>query len=189
MFHSRAMAALAALGWLTWLGCASGNSADGAKMTITITSEAFQSGAAIPKRFTSDGEDRSPPLAWSGVPGGAKELALICDDPDAPAKEPWVHWVLYKIPAGTKSLPEGAPRKDHPAATAGALDGINSWENENTGYRGPAPPPGKLHHYHFHLYALDAPLDLKPGLDKNGLLAAVKGHILAEGELIGTYQR
>ena len=88
-------------------------------MTITITSEAFKGGEAIPKQYTGEGEDHSPPLAWSGVPAEAKELALICDDPDAPTKEPWVHWVIYKIPAETKSLPAAIPRTPHLATPAG----------------------------------------------------------------------
>ena len=158
-------------------------------MSIKVTSEAFSAGGEIPKQFTADGKDRSPPLAWSGVPEGAKELALICDDPDAPSKDPWVHWVIYGIPANTKSLAEGISRQARPESPAGAANGVNSWTSDNSGYRGPSPPKGKVHHYHFHIYALDAALDLKPGLDKNGLLAAMKGHILGEGELIGTYQR
>lgn len=154
-------------------------------MSIKVTSEAFSAGGEIPERFAWD---RSPPLAWSGVPQAAKELALICDDPDAPSKAPWVHWVFYGIPANVKSLPEGISPQPRPDSPAGAMNGVNSWPDNNSGYRGPNPPKGNVHHYHFHIYALDAALDLKPGLDKNGLLAAMKGHILAEGELIGTYE-
>lgn len=158
-------------------------------MKITIMSAAFQAGAAMPKQYTADGEDVSPPLAWTGVPSGTKELALICDDPDAPTANPWVHWVLYKIPADTKSLGERIPRQANPPSPAGSIQGINSFPKDNTGYRGPAPPKGKPHHYHFHIYALDTPLPSTPGFDKEKLLAAIDGHLLAEGELIGTYER
>jgi Raf kinase inhibitor-like YbhB/YbcL family protein len=162
----------------------------GPNMTITITSGAFQAGQPIPKLYTGDGKDLSPPLAWTGVPAGAKELALICDDPDAPTKEPWVHWVIYKIPAETKSLEEGIPRKARVANPAGALQGANSFESDNIGYRGPAPPKGHgVHHYHFKLYALAKTLDLELLFDKKSLLAAIDGHILAQGEIIGTYER
>jgi Raf kinase inhibitor-like YbhB/YbcL family protein len=177
-------------------GAAPGSGATGdnpkgdANMAITITSTAFKAGVAIPKQYTGEGDDHSPALAWSGVPGGAKELAMICDDPDAPTKEPWVHWVIYKIPADTKSLSEGIPRKPRPPAPAGALQGVNTFESDNIGYRGPMPPPGHgVHHYHFKLYALDKPLELETGLDKKALLAAMGGHIVAQGELVGTYQR
>ena len=132
-------------------------------MTVTITSEAFKAGESIPKQYTGEGEDNSPALAWSGVPAKAKELALICDDPDAPTKEPWVHWLIYRFqPARNRSRRRSpASRKSNPRP---ALQGVNSFPNDNTGYRGPMPPPGHgVHHYHFKLYALDQPLDLKPG--------------------------
>jgi Raf kinase inhibitor-like YbhB/YbcL family protein len=159
-------------------------------MTITISSSAFKAGQPIPKQYTGEGEDRSPELSWTGVTDGTKELALICDDPDAPTPEPWVHWVIYKIPADTKSLPEGIPRVARPPAPAGALQGTNNWDSDNIGYRGPMPPPGhRVHHYHFKLYALDKPLDLQPGLDKKGLVSAMESHILAQGEIVGTYER
>jgi Raf kinase inhibitor-like YbhB/YbcL family protein len=158
------------------------------KMSVTVRSQAFQEGHAIPKRHTEDGEDLSPPLSWSTVPPGTKELALIVDDPDAPSAEPWVHWLIYKIPAAAAELAEGIPPKESPPTPAGAVQGKNSWNTP--GYRGPAPPRGHgTHHYHFKLYALDAALDLKPGLDKHDLMAAMSGHILGHGELVGTYQR
>jgi Raf kinase inhibitor-like YbhB/YbcL family protein len=166
------------------------NSTRGTTMAITITGGAFQAGQPIPKPYTGDGDDRSPPLSWTGVPAGAKELALICDDPDAPSPQPWVHWVIYKVPAETKSLEEGIPRKPRPPKPAGALQGVNSFDSDNIGYRGPAPPKGHgVHHYHFRLYALDKPLDLEPALDKKAVLAAMEGHILAQGEIVGAYQR
>jgi Raf kinase inhibitor-like YbhB/YbcL family protein len=158
-------------------------------MTIRLTSGAFEAGAAIPKKFTEDGDDVSPPLNWDNLPPGAKELALICDDPDAPSKEPWVHWVLYKIPADVRELPEGVATSERLESPSGALQGLNSWPSGRTvGYRGPAPPSG-THHYHFRLYALDAPLTLDAKATKTALLKAMKGHVLAEGELVATYKR
>jgi Raf kinase inhibitor-like YbhB/YbcL family protein len=159
----------------------------GKAMTITVTSTAFEPSKSIPKKYSGDGDDVSPPLAWSKVPDGTKELALICDDPDAPMGT-WTHWVLYKIPAGTTSLPEGLPREKTLKTPAGAAQGVNSWSSDNMGYRGPKPPSG-THHYHFKLYALDAPVTLQPGADKKALLTAIKDHVLADGELIGTYAR
>jgi len=157
-------------------------------MSMTIRSDAFADGRAIPRRSGEDGEDLSPPLTWSDLPAGARELALIVEDPDAPRAEPWVHWVLYKIPADVRTLPEGIPPTPKLDVPPGALQGQNSWGTD--GYRGPAPPPGHgTHHYHFRLYALDAPLGAAQGLDKNGLLAAMNGHILAQAETVGTYER
>jgi Raf kinase inhibitor-like YbhB/YbcL family protein len=149
-------------------------------MNLRITSTAFEPGAPIPRQYTGEGRDVSPPLAWEGVPGNAKALALICDDPDAPVAEPWVHWVLYNVPATLSALGEGE--------NGGGVEGVNDFRRP--GYGGPMPPPGHgTHHYHFKLFALDGPVDLKPGASKKDLLAAMKGHILAQGELIGTYDR
>jgi Raf kinase inhibitor-like YbhB/YbcL family protein len=159
----------------------------GAGGKLIIQTPAFAAGAAIPKRFTEDGEDLSPALAWSGVPDGTKELAMIVDDPDAPMPQPWVHWVIYGLAADAAGLAEGVAKSARPAVPAGACQGKNSWGT--LGYRGPAPPPGSTHHYHFRLYALDAPLKLAPGAEKPAVLAATAGHVLAEGELIGTYRR
>jgi Raf kinase inhibitor-like YbhB/YbcL family protein len=158
-------------------------------MSIQVTSEAFKPGAAIPARYTADGDDISPPLNWTGVPGNAKELALIVEDPDAPQPEPFIHWVIYKIPADAAGLPEGVPAQAKLKSPAGAVQGKNSFKNK-IGYGGPAPPPGHgTHHYHFRLYALDQPLEVQGGLDNKALIAAMSGHILDEGELIGTYER
>ncbi|MFH1110450.1 MAG: YbhB/YbcL family Raf kinase inhibitor-like protein [Planctomycetota bacterium] len=157
-------------------------------MTLTIRSSAFPDQARIPKRFTGDGEDVSPELSWSGVPAGAKELALICDDPDAPTPEPWVHWVIYKIPTTTAALRENVPKTGSMSEPAGAMQGVNSWGT--IGYRGPAPPKGHgVHHYHFKLYAVDTALNVAAGVDKKKLLSAMQGHIVAQGELVGTYER
>ncbi|HEY2154695.1 MAG TPA: YbhB/YbcL family Raf kinase inhibitor-like protein [Isosphaeraceae bacterium] len=157
-------------------------------MGMTIRSDAFDDGRPIPRRYTEDGEDLSPPLEWSGVPEGTRELALVVDDPDAPRAEPWVHWVLYKVPSDVRSLPEGLPRTPTLSVPSGAMQGKNSWGT--VGYRGPAPPRGHgTHHYHFRLYALDAPLAAAPGLEKAGLIKAMDGHVIAGTETIGTYER
>ncbi len=157
-------------------------------MTINIQSTGFANNETIPKRYTGDGIDVSPPLTWSGAGQEAKELALICDDPDAPTPEPWVHWVIYKIPPSLTGLAENVAKTATPTEPVGVLQGKNSFGN--IGYGGPAPPRGHgVHHYHFKLYALDTALEEKSGLEKKHLLAAMKGHILAQGELVGTYQR
>jgi Raf kinase inhibitor-like YbhB/YbcL family protein len=163
----------------------------GAKtMSLTITSTAFKDGEAIPKKCTGEGFDYSPALEWSGVPEAAKELVLICDDPDAPGNEPWVHWVIYKIPAGTNGLKEGVPRKPRLTDPPGALQGKNSWQSDNIGYRGPLPPAGSgTHHYHFKLYALEGKLAVEPGMNKDAILQEIEDHVIAEGELVGTYKR
>lgn len=154
----------------------------------TLKSSAFEAAAQIPKRHTGDGEDAAPALSWSEPPAGAKELALIVDDPDAPSPEPWVHWVLYKIPAKLQALPEGIPPARGVTTPSGLLQGKNSWGS--IGWRGPSPPRGHgVHHYRFRLYALDAPLPDKAGLDKRALLEAMKGHVLSETEIVGTYER
>jgi len=156
--------------------------------SLTLTSEAFEANATVPRKYTGDGQDTSPPLTWSDLPPGTKELALIVDDPDAPTPQPWVHWVLYAIPSDLLGLPEGiapALRVSEPAAL---LQGKNSWGH--VGYGGPAPPKGHgLHHYHFKLYALDMSLNVDPGASKATVMEAIAGHVLAEGDLIGTYQR
>jgi Raf kinase inhibitor-like YbhB/YbcL family protein len=137
--------------------------------------------------YTGDGDDVSPPLEWDQVPVNTKEFVLLCDDPDAPTPQPWVHWILYRIPAAVRDLPEGASQSTEiPGA-----QGKNSWKTGKTiGYRGPAPPPGHgLHHYHFRLYALDTSITLPPRIDKEALVSAMKGHVLAEAEIVGTYDR
>ncbi len=159
-------------------------------MTIEVTSTAFAHGEPIPKQYTGEGDDVSPPIAWSGLPEDAQELVLICDDPDAPTAEPWVHWVIYKIPVAMNGLPEGIERKARVKQPPGVLQGKNSWPSDNVGYRGPMPPPRHgTHRYHFKLYALEAKLVISAGVDKRGLLEEIKGHVLAEGLLIGTYER
>ena len=152
-------------------------------MALEITSSVFSEGEMIPTRYTCDWPDVSPDLAWSGVPETALSLALICDDPDAPMGT-WVHWVLFNIPADASGL----PTEISPDATLenGALHGTNDFGR--LGYGGPCPPGG-THRYFFKLYALDTELDLASGITKAQLLEAMEGHILAEGQLMGTYQR
>ncbi len=153
---------------------------------IQLQSSAFAANQRIPEKYTADGADVSPDLTWTGIPSGAVELALICDDPDAPTPQPWVHWVIYKIPARLAGLPEGVPQDAK--LDQGMMQGQTSWPN-SVGYRGPDPPPGHgVHHYHFVLYALDAPLNVSSGLDAAGLRKAMQGHILGQGELVGTYE-
>ncbi|HXE58026.1 MAG TPA: YbhB/YbcL family Raf kinase inhibitor-like protein [Gemmatimonadales bacterium] len=156
-------------------------------MTLALTSPAFVHGGAIPKLYTCDGRDIAPPLQWTGVPQGARSLALIVDDPDAPdpaaPKRVWVHWVLYNIPPDASSLPEGATADDLPPGTR---EGLNDWNR--TGYGGPCPPVGR-HRYFHKLYALDAVLPDLGRAGKAQVERAMEGHVLARAELVGTYQR
>ena len=151
---------------------------------MEVMTSAFQAGQTIPTKYTCQGVDISPPLQWSGVPAGTKDLALICDDPDAPAGT-WVHWVLYNLPVTATDLAENVPPLE--TLPSGAKQGINDFRR--VGYGGPCPPPGKPHRYYFKLYALDAALLLKPRATKQELLRAMEGHVLAEARLSGTYQR
>lgn len=151
---------------------------------IKINSTVFQDGAMIPRPYTCDGPNVSPSLKWEGVPAGAKTLALIADDPDAPNKT-WVHWVLYNLPADVKGLVENVPKQSSLAGGSG-LQGKNDFGQ--IGYDGPCPPNG-THRYYFKLYALDAELSLEPGATKEELLKAMDGHVVAGGQLMGKYQR
>ena len=153
-------------------------------MALEIKSSAFKNGGPIPPKYTCKGRDVSPPLSWSGIPEGAKSIALICDDPDAPAMT-WVHWVIYNIPADQKGLKEGTPKD--PEQINGTLQGVTDFRR--IGYGGPCPPPGGPHRYYFKLYALDAVLDLKAGATKEALLEAMESHILEETQLMGTFKR
>jgi len=158
---------------------------EGAKgMGLEITSTAFENGGSIPKKYTGDGPDVSPPLAWDAPPDGTQSFALICDDPDAPVGT-WVHWVIYDIGDETRALPEGVPAKE--TLDNGAKQGVNDFRK--VGYGGPAPPRGKPHRYFFKLYAVDTELELGPRATKKDVLRAIEGHVLAQGELMGTYQR
>jgi len=153
-------------------------------MQIQVTSPAFKEGQPIPVKHTCDSQDVSPPLKWIGVPSGTQSLALIADDPDAPMGT-WVHWVLYGLSPTLTELPENVDKSQH--VLGGARQGITDFKR--LGYGGPCPPPGKPHRYYFKLYALDTEIDLPPGATKKQLLEAMEGHILAQGQLMGTYQR
>ncbi len=156
-------------------------------MSFTLTSSAFTHQGEIPVKYTCDGEDLSPPLSWKGLPDGTRSLALIVDDPDAPdpkaPKMTWVHWVLYNISPAAAGLEEGVAQRNLPQGT---LPGLNDWKR--TGYGGPCPPVGR-HRYFHKLYALDIILgDLKKPT-KGELERAMQGHVLAQAELVGTYER
>ena len=152
-------------------------------MTLTVTSTAFAQGQPIPRQYSCDGKGISPPLAWSGAPSGTKSFALIMDDPDAPAGT-FVHWVIYNLPGSSQGLPESVSADAKLAD--GSLQGSNS--SRRTGYTAPCPPSG-THRYFFKLYALDGSLGLASGPTKDQLLKAMQGHILAQGELMGTFSR
>lgn len=153
-------------------------------MSMTLSSPAFENGQPIPIRHTGEGNDTSPPLRWTEPPAGTEGFALICDDPDAPVGT-WVHWVLCGLPATLRELPEGLPAAEH--LSNGGKQGRNDFRC--IGYGGPMPPAGKAHRYYFKLYALDTLVVLPPGFRKADLLQAMEGHILAEAQLMGTYQR
>lgn len=152
-------------------------------MELKVTSPAFEDGGMIPPKYTCDGEDVSPELEWPSVPEATQSLVLIVDDPDAP-RGTFVHWLLYNLSADTRKLPENAKAKS--PLPVGSLQGTNDFGT--TEYNGPCPPGG-THRYFFTLYALDAPVQLPPGVRKADLLQAMKGHILAEGRLAGKYKR
>lgn len=152
-------------------------------MTLTVTSCAFHEGELIPRKYSGDGDDISPPLSWSGIPEGSKSLALISDDPDAPMGN-WVHWVCFNIPPNEPGLTEKIPPVDR--LENGAKQGINDFRQ--LGYGGPCPPSG-THRYYFKLYALDTVLNLRPGITKKELESAMKGHVLAQGQIMGKYKR
>lgn len=156
-------------------------------MSLTLTSSAFTSDAEIPAKYTCEGTDVSPPLAWHDVPSGTKSLALVVDDPDAPdpaaPRVTWVHWVLYDIPSSATGLPEAVDQHGLPEGTR---EGINDWQR--SGYGGPCPPIGR-HRYFHKLYALDVVIGDLGQATKADLEAAMEGHILGKAELIGTYQK
>jgi Raf kinase inhibitor-like YbhB/YbcL family protein len=159
----------------------------GGSVALSLTSAAFGANGSIPAKHTCEGADASPALAWSAVPAGAKSLVLIVDDPDAPdPKAPqttWVHWVLYNIPPTTTSLSEGVTAADLPPGTR---EGLNDWRRK--GYGGPCPPIGR-HRYFHKLYALDIALADLGAATKAQVEAAMKGHVLAQAELVGTYEK
>ena len=151
---------------------------------MKVTSSAFGSGAMIPQQYTCKGDDVSPALEWSGAPAKSASFAIVMDDPDAP-RGTWVHWVMWNLPVGAHSLPAGVPKRDQ--LDDGARQGRNS--NGNVGYNGPCPPMGQTHRYFFRVYALDTKLDLAAGAERADLDAAMKGHVLAEGEYMGKFHK
>jgi len=154
-------------------------------MTMTVTSEAFEDGQAIPSQYACDGEGVSPPPNWSAGPANTAAYALIVDDPDAPSGD-FTHWVLYDLPSDARMLPSGAHNGEREAR--GGVSGKNSFGQ--IGYGGPCPPKGdRPHHYRFTVSALDAPLRRPAGLAKGEVLAAMRGHVLDTGQLTGTYAR
>jgi Raf kinase inhibitor-like YbhB/YbcL family protein len=177
-------------------GSTSEPSQNSEKLTIEIRSDAFTDGGMIPSEFSCVGSDRSPPLHWSGVPETSRTLALICDDPDAPGGT-WSHWVVFNLPARVNGLKEGIPAGEtipqasvETRAKAEAATPAQQGKNDfgNLGYGGPCPPSG-THRYFFRLYAVDTTLELKPSATRADVLTAIKGHVLAEGRLMGKYAR
>jgi Raf kinase inhibitor-like YbhB/YbcL family protein len=147
---------------------------------LKVTSATFGPGGRIPLDTSAYGKGVSPQLSWSGAPARTKAYALLVEDPDAGSPKPFVHWVVYDIPASAHGFAAGA-------VAPGAIEGVNG--SGKSGYRGPHPPPNGDHHYHFQLFALDRPLGLKPGADRDAVAAAMRGHILAQGDLVGVFRK
>ena len=156
----------------------------GQGMSFALEAGSFRNGGEIPKRYTASGQDVSPELSWRDAPDGTRSLALIVEDPGAP-QGTFTHWVLWKIPAGERGLPEGQPRRS--VLANGAQQGINDFNR--IGYTGPCPPQGKLHHYVFRLYALDVEADPGMGATRSRLEQVMSGHVLAQAEWVGTFLR
>jgi Raf kinase inhibitor-like YbhB/YbcL family protein len=155
---------------------------------LLVRSDAFENMSSIPAKYSADGQAISPPLSWSTIVSGAGSLALVVEDPDAPTPNPFVHWLLYNIPADLRGLPEDVRHEEIAAAARGAMQGKNS--ALKIGWTGMAPSKGdSAHHYHFQLFALDRRLDLAPGAGRTALFEAMSGHVIGRGALIGTYQR
>lgn len=154
---------------------------------LMMSSAAFEAYEPIPREYTCDGADSSPPLRWEGQPARVESYVVICDDPDAPGGT-WVHWVIYNIPGSATELPENIAPVDTLVDPTGAEQGVNDFQK--VGYGGPCPPRGHgPHRYHFRLYALDTRLQLPPRATKPEVLAQMRGHVLARTELVGTYER
>jgi Raf kinase inhibitor-like YbhB/YbcL family protein len=155
-----------------------------AKATFSISTPAFQPGGTIPKKYTCEGRDLSPPLAWTAPPAGTESFVLMVLDPDAPSGT-WTHWLIYDLPATVRELPENTP------ATATLPSGGRQGRNDfgHLGFGGPCPPPGRPHRYFFRLFALNVQLGLKPGATRREVEQAVRGHILAQTELVGRFGR
>jgi Raf kinase inhibitor-like YbhB/YbcL family protein len=158
---------------------------------LIVTSPTLTDGAPVPTVHTPDGRNESPEIHWTAAPAGTKEFVVICEDPDAGNPPPFVHWVVYNIPASVTSLPPALPIDGSPIpGLKGAVQGLSGFRRAI--YRGPAPPPGKVHHYHFIVYAIDAQIAApsnQPPLTRAQLLDAMRGHVLAQGEVVATYER
>jgi Raf kinase inhibitor-like YbhB/YbcL family protein len=161
-----------------------------APTTFIVESPAMTTGVMMPRDYSPDGRNVSPPLTWRGLPAGTRQLAVICQDHGAGNPPPWVHWIIYNIPAGATGLPEGIPfdaSDPMPTGLEGATQGANGWGLPM--YRGPAPPGTSLHHYHFAVFALDAELNLPAGLTRAELLDAIQGHVIGQGDMTPHYSR
>jgi Raf kinase inhibitor-like YbhB/YbcL family protein len=157
---------------------------------ILVESPAMQTGQPMPRDYTPDGRNVSPPLAWRDLPPGTRQIAVVCEDHGAGNPPPWVHWIIYNIPATADGLPENLPiypDAPMPAEITGAVQGKNGWGRAI--YRGPAPPIGQLHNYNFFVYALDAELDLPAGLTRQELMERIEGHIIGRGAIVPFYRR
>ena len=157
---------------------------------ILVESPSMASGETMPRDYTPDGRNLSPPITWDNLPEGTREIAVVCSDFGAGNPPPWVHWIIYRIPATASGLPAGLPilsETPMPSELAGAIQGLNGWRRPY--YRGPAPPGGTPHLYHFTVYALDEALGLEPGLTRQGLLKAMEGHIIGQGDIVPVYER
>lgn len=155
--------------------------------SIQVTSDAFTHGDAIPRRYAQEGDDVSPPLRWANLPDGTREIVLLCEDPDAPFPSPFSHWVVYAMAPATEGLPENVAKipMPHEERMRQGKNGAKGF-----GYVGAAPPPGHgVHRYHFQVFAVDAPLAFEEAPDRDELAAALEGHVLAYGDLVGTYER
>ncbi|HTS18186.1 MAG TPA: YbhB/YbcL family Raf kinase inhibitor-like protein [Verrucomicrobiae bacterium] len=160
---------------------------EAAMAQFTLTSPSFRNNQPMPAKFSCEGADASPALKWEGAPAETKSFALICDDPDAPGGS-WVHWIAYNVSSSVNAFPEDIAKTETGASIAGLRQGVNDFGR--VGYGGPCPPRGHgVHHYHFHLYALDTELNLAPRVKRSQLESAMQGHVLAQAELVGTYQR
>lgn len=157
---------------------------------IIVQSPTMQTGQMMPRDYAPDGRNLSPPITWDNLPEGTRQIAVICQDHGAGNPPPWVHWIIYNIPGTARGLPEGIPFDagvPMPPQVTGAVQGNNGWGLSM--YRGPAPPVGNLHHYHFVVYALDEELNLPPDLNREELLEAIEGHVIGQGDLMPLYER
>jgi Raf kinase inhibitor-like YbhB/YbcL family protein len=168
------------------------HSAQSQPRSVTVKSPALEPGRPMPRQYTADGQNISPPLTWMDVPSTAKQLVVTCQDDDevVPLQSPFLHWVVYNMPATARGLPEGVPWAEvmtEPPNVAGAFQAYTAFSYP--GYRGPQPLPGQLHHYRFTVYAIDTDLQWKPSLFANAVLTAIKGHVIGQGEIAVTYTR